>query len=128
MKYVYPAILTPENGGYAVAFPDVKNAFTCGDTLTEALEMAQDVLCLCLMDMEDRKEPIPEASEHVETQDGEQATLIVADVDAYRRKVNERAVKKTLSIPQWMNEAALKKGINFSQVLQEALTEKLAET
>lgn len=127
MKYVYPAILTPEEGGYSVAFPDIKNAFTCGDTLPEALEMAKDVLCLCLMDMEDRDEPIPDASEHVNMQDGERVTLIVADVDAYRRKVNERAVKKTLSIPQWMNEAAVKKGINFSQVLQEALAEKLAQ-
>ena len=36
-----------------------------------------------------------------------------------------RAVKKTLSIPEWMNEAAIKAGVNFSQVLQEALMAKL---
>ncbi len=127
MKYVYPAVLMPEDGGYAVTFPDVKNAFTCGDTLPEALSMAEDVLCLSLMDKEDRGEAIPTASAHVTAQDNELVTLIVADVDAYRRKVNARAVKKTLSIPQWMNEAAIRKGINFSQVLQEALAEKLAE-
>ena len=38
---------------------------------------------------------------------------------------NSRAVKKTLSIPEWLNEEALAVGLNFSQVLQEALIQKL---
>ncbi|HCA33975.1 MAG TPA: toxin-antitoxin system, antitoxin component, HicB domain protein [Lachnospiraceae bacterium] len=44
----------------------------------------------------------------------------------YREKYNTKAVKKTLTIPQWMNEAAAKANINFSQVLQDALREKLS--
>ena len=36
---------------------------------------------------------------------------------------NNKAVKKTLTIPEWMNEAAIAQNINFSQVLQDALTE-----
>lgn len=47
-------------------------------------------------------------------------------MDEYLRKNNNKAVKKTLSIPQWLNEQAIAKGINFSQVLQEALIQKLA--
>ena len=39
--------------------------------------------------------------------------------------LNNRAVKKTLTIPNWLNDIAMKKQINFSQVLQEALMEKL---
>ena len=127
MKYVFPAILTPDGEGYSVEFPDVEGAVTCGDTLLEALEMAKDALSLVLMDMEDNGEAIPAATKSILPNGNEIVSLVVADVDAYRRKVNERAVKKTLSVPQWMNEAALKKGINFSQVLQEALAEKLAE-
>ena len=38
---------------------------------------------------------------------------------------NSRAVKKTLSIPEWLNEAAIAMDINFSQVLQEALLAKI---
>ena len=38
---------------------------------------------------------------------------------------NNKAVKKTLSIPEWLNEKAVEANINFSQVLQEALKEKL---
>ena len=44
---------------------------------------------------------------------------------AYKKRTNSRAVKKTLSIPEWLNEAAIAKGINFSQVLQEALLTKV---
>ena len=129
MTYVYPAVLQPDGGGYSVSFPDVEGAITCGDTLAQALEMAQDALCLMLTRMEDQGEEItpPSAFGAVRCGAGDIVTLIVADTDAYRKTVNNRAVKKTLSIPQWMNEAAEKKGVNFSQVLQEALAEKLAK-
>ena len=43
----------------------------------------------------------------------------------YRRKHSGKAVKKTLSIPEWMNEEANRRGINFSQLLQEALLQEL---
>lgn len=44
----------------------------------------------------------------------------------YRLRKNcSRAVKKTLSIPEWLNEAAIRENINFSQILQEALMVKL---
>ena len=42
----------------------------------------------------------------------------------YARK-NNRAVKKTLSLPAWLNEAAEAAHLNFSGVLQEALKAKL---
>lgn len=44
---------------------------------------------------------------------------------SYNKKERSRAIKKTLSIPEWMNEEALALNINFSQVLQDALVEKI---
>ena len=54
-------------------------------------------------------------------------TLVIIEFDMldYQRKHNSRAVKKTLSIPEWLNEGATALGVNFSQVLQEALMSKL---
>jgi post-segregation antitoxin (ccd killing protein) len=43
----------------------------------------------------------------------------------YQKKHNSRAIKKTLSIPEWLNEEAVARGVNFSQVLQDALLQKL---
>lgn len=51
--------------------------------------------------------------------------LISVDVEEYAKTHFNRAVKKTLTIPEWLNEEAISKKINFSKVLQEALIEKL---
>ena len=49
MRYVYPCVLMPEEGGgFFVSFPDVPGANTCGDDRSEALEMAEDALALAL--------------------------------------------------------------------------------
>jgi hypothetical protein len=50
-------------------------------------------------------------------------SYITVDPDKYRRKT--KAVKKTLSIPEWLNEEAEKKHINFSSVLQSALLSEI---
>ena len=44
----------------------------------------------------------------------------------YRKRYNNKAVKKTLTLPEWLNEEAMALGINFSQVLQEALLQRLS--
>ena len=128
MQYVYPAVLTPDGGGFDVSFPDIEGAITCAEDLASALENAQDVLSMMLVQLEDEGAALPKPTRQgeIEAADGTVVTLVLADTLAYRKKINKRAVKKTLSIPQWMNEEAEKRGINFSQVLQEALMERLA--
>lgn len=128
-KYVYPAIFTPDGNGWSVRFPDVQNCFTDGDTLAEALEMAEDALCMMLYDAEERGQEIPAASDLVLLQaaltTGEFVSLICCDTIQYRRLHDNRAVKKTLSIPSWLNEMAERAGVNFSGTLQEALKQQL---
>jgi len=51
-----------EDGGYIVTFPDLENCFTYGETLVEAVEMAEDVLLTMLDYMEEIGEDIPVAS------------------------------------------------------------------
>ena len=128
MKYVYPAVFTPEgNDLYSVDFPDLHNCFTSGKGLPDAMEMAQDVLCMTLYDLEQEKKPIPPASgiTAVAHASDEFVSLVSCDTLAYRKLHARAAVKKTLSIPAWLNAMAEKQDINFSQVLQEALKEKL---
>ena len=46
MKLVYPCFLIPDGSpGYSVLFPYIEEA-TSGETLYEALEMAEDLICL----------------------------------------------------------------------------------
>jgi len=89
--------------------------------------MAIDALGLCISDIEKDKNslPVPTTPIDIPLENKEAVVIIEFDVDAYRRKHNSKAVKKTLTIPEWLNEEAMALGINFSQVLQEALLQKL---
>lgn len=90
MKYVYPCIIRRGEtcATYVVKFPDLAGA-TQGDSLFEALEMAEDAAGLMLMSAEDRNEKAPEATpvEKIVVPAGTFVTLIKVDTDAYRREL-----------------------------------------
>lgn len=128
MKYLFPAIFTPEKKDmYSVRFPDIEGCYTCGDSLSDAVNMAEDVLCLMLYDMENSNIDIPEPSNmnDIKHDSNEFVSLIKCDTEFYRKFYKNKVIKKTLTIPEWMNIAGTERGLNFSQVLQEALREKL---
>ncbi|MCI1958587.1 MAG: type II toxin-antitoxin system HicB family antitoxin [Clostridia bacterium] len=127
-KYIYPAVFTEEkDGGYSINFPDIEGCYTQGDDLPDGMEMAEDALALVLYGYEADGKEIPKASriQDIKAAKNEIVTLIKCDTMEYRKMYCSKAVKKTLTIPQWLNEAAEKENINFSVVLQTALKEKL---
>lgn len=127
-KYAYPAVFTPEeDGGFSINFPDLKGCYTCGDNMVDGLAMAEDVLALVLYGYEKEGQEIPAPSkEHsIPLSEGEFINFVACDTMEYRKMYNSKAVKKTLTIPEWLNEAAMAMDLNFSQVLQEALLAKI---
>ena len=127
MKHVYPVLFTKENNLYNVSVPDLPGCFTFGETLPEAIEMARDAICMWLCDAEDKGENIPKASliTNLSPQKDSFYNLIDADTLEYRKEHDNKAVKKTLTIPSWLNAKAEKEGVNFSQVLQDGLKKRL---
>lgn len=129
-KYVYAAVFTREdNDMFSVNFPDLDSCYTCGDNLADAMNMAEDVLAFTLYDYEKENKPLPNPSTCLDlaahVQDNEFVNYIMCDTTEYHRRNNNKAVKKTLTIPEWLNEAAVSAGVNFSQILQDALKAKL---
>ena len=127
-KYVFPAVFTPEKeGGYSINFPDLPSCYTQGDDLKDGYMMAEDVVCSVLVDLENERREIPAPSDPATLSlgKGEFTALIGADTLAYRQATDNRSVKKTLSIPNWLNVLAEKESINFSQTLQDALKKQL---
>ncbi len=124
MKQVYPAIIHKEDETYWVEFPDLDGCFTEGETLAEALENAEEVLGLFLVTLEEQKQTIPEPSSFndLPVTDGN-LTYVTTNVNRYRR--NTKAVKKMVSIPEWLSKEAEKNNISLSKVLQEALLSKI---
>lgn len=127
-KYAYPAVFTPEeNGAYSVNFPDIEACYTCGDSMPDALDMAKDILSIRMCDIENEGEKIPRPSNlnEIEIENGEIISYVSCDTVEYRKLYDDRTVKKTLTIPNWLNTAAEKAEINFSSVLRDALIAKL---
>lgn len=127
MKYVYPAILYPDDDKISVTVPDLPGCHTYGNDKADALFMAKDAIEMWLWDAENNSEEIPQASTTLPLMTGETLTLIAADTDEYRRANDTRSVKKTLSIPSWLNTQAEKANAPFSQILQEGLKSYLAQ-
>jgi predicted RNase H-like HicB family nuclease len=127
-KLFYPSIFhKTENGGFWVSFPDLPECLTEGDDLEQAYEMSVDALGLALTSRQQEGDEIPSASEPDKINVPHDSFLVVIEFDMqeYKRRNCSKAVKKTLSIPEWMNEEAIRKNVNFSQVLQEALMQIL---
>lgn len=121
--YVYPAIfhLNSDDGSYTITFPDLPGCISEGKSLENALYMAQDALRVWLQYTLDEKGPVPEPSAmgQVETAPGEFVNLVRASVR------DNRAVRRTVSIPKWMDEQVAAAGISLSRVLQDALKDRL---
>ena len=127
-RLFYPALFhKAEEGGFWISFPDIPECLTEGDNMEDAYNMAIDALGLCLTDMEKNNIPFPVSSSVDKITVDDDAILVVIEFDmlAYKKRTSSRAVKKTLTIPEWLNEQAIQLNINFSQVLQDALMEKV---
>lgn len=60
----FPALFDPdrEAGGFVVTFPDFQYGVTQGDTLQEAITMAQDLLAVLIADRIEKSDDIPKPS------------------------------------------------------------------
>ena len=127
MKLTYPIIIIPDHeapGAYAVEVPDLPGCATGGDSLSEALFMAEDAASgWVLTELEDGK-PAPKASDmrdiHPDEPDA-MVSLIMLDMDAYAAKYGKKAVRKNVTIPAYLDTWGEKHNVNYSGILKDAL-------
>lgn len=127
-KLFYPAVFHPEEvGGYSVDFPDLLGCVTEGDTLAEAIKMAEDALGIYLYSLKEDKETAPTPSDpaDIKTEGRDFVSLVEYDEIAYLKRTDNHAVKKTVTIPSWLDTIARERNVNFSNVLQNALRKEL---
>ncbi len=108
MKTAYPAIMHEEDGRCWVEFPDLEGCFSDGDTIAEAAVNAEEALGAYLCSLMERDIVIPAPSDirSVSSDDGF-TTLVATEPLMYHRST--KAVKKTLTIPEWLNDEAEKR-------------------
>lgn len=126
-RYIFPAVFTYAEDGISIEFPDLPGCLPCAHSTEEALSNAKQALGLHLYGMEQDGEDIPSPTpvETIQTHGRQVLMLVDTWMPLIREAVESRAVKKTLTIPQWLNTASEQAGVNFSQVLQQALKERL---
>lgn len=125
MKYVYPVVFEEDDGKIGVSVPDIPGCYSFGDDMAEAILMAEDAIAMMLVEYENEGQPVPVASNISDIKTDGVVSFVLADTEKWRKQFDNKAVKKTLTIPSWLNSLAEKAGLNFSQVLQEALQAKL---
>lgn len=125
MKLTYPAIFAPfeDREGFTVTVPDLPGCVTEGDTLADAILMAQDAASGWVLDeLEDGKAAPPaSAVSSIHTSGKEFVSILALDIDSYAEKYGSKAVRKNLTIPAWLNTFGESRNLNFSKVLQDAL-------
>ena len=113
--------------------------YTEGTSIADAIEMARDAIGLKGIDLEDENIELPKPSDadkaiELAKEDADEdfdystglLTYVDVDFSEYRKKHDNKMVRRNVTLPCWLNYAADKAQLNVSKVLQEALKEKLA--
>ncbi|NPV90956.1 MAG: type II toxin-antitoxin system HicB family antitoxin [Firmicutes bacterium] len=123
MEYIYSAVFdhNQDDGSYTITFPDLPGCISEGKSLTNAFDMAQDALTQWIEYLLDEKQTLPPPSDikTIAVKSNQFVNLVRATIR------DNRAVRRTVSIPSWLDVKAADAGISLSKVLQEALREKL---
>ena len=103
----YPAIFHPEETGYSVEIPDIEGCFTQGDTMDEAVRMAQEAIGLMLEDCKVCPEPSVPSALHIDPEDF--VVMVPFDMEEYEKRY--RPVKKLFRRPSGGAERETPSGI-----------------
>ncbi|EPB9413756.1 type II toxin-antitoxin system HicB family antitoxin [Clostridium perfringens] len=126
--YIFPAIVTTENDGITITFPDLEGCITCAYSDDEIMKVSKEALGLHLYGLEIDEEiegkeliPVPSKLNDLKLEKNQATTLVEVYMPVIRQVLDNKAVKKTVTIPNWLDVQAKKYEINFSQLLQEAI-------
>ena len=140
MKVIYPVIFTETSDTILVEVPDLElytESNSVGDkkgNIADAMMMAREIIGLDCIEREDEGKPAIEPSllENINPSKGTFAregksfvSLVDVDVTAIRIRIDNKSVRRNVTLPSWLNWEANEAHINVSEVLQDALMAKL---
>ena len=140
MKVTYPVIFTDVDTNILIEVPDLGILTESNEegkpkgSMADAITMARDAIGISCIEAEDNGKVVlhPSKMTDIDVSKGtfnEDGTCIVSLVDvdltAYRRMLDNKTVRRNVTLPNWLNQEAEKSHINVSKVLQEALMARL---
>jgi predicted RNase H-like HicB family nuclease len=125
-KLTYLAVFEKSKTGFGVYFPDIPGCITCGDNFDHAFRMAEEVLGLHLYGIEKDGEPLPASTGSIpELSSGDVVVAISVFPTMVKDEMENRRVRTSVTIPQWLKTAAEADGLNYSRLLESAIKEHL---
>ena len=111
MHYAYPCLLAAEDqGAFSVSFPDLPEAFTCGDDRPASLDMAEDALVVALCARMNNREPIPVPSPLLPGQNAIAVPPLLAAKLALHTAMQHQAITKvSLASRMGVSESVVRK-------------------
>ena len=140
MRVAYPVIFTDVGTNILIEVPDLallteaNSEGTAKANLADAIMMARDAIGTKCIYLEDEGREISEPSfcSDIDITKGQfygegRSIVSMVDVDLieYRRSIDNKSIRRNVSIPNWLNREAEKAHINVSKTLQEALKKEL---
>ena len=127
--YEFPAFFYFDEDGISIEFPDLPGCLPCAQTTEEAFRNAKEALGLHLFGMEQDGDAIPNPTsvKDLRPQAGAAVAMVEVFMPSVRDRINNKVVKKTLTLPAWLNREAESANVNFSLVLQEGLKRYLGK-
>lgn len=140
MKVAYPVIFTDVDTNILIEVPDLGILTEANEegqekgSMADAIMMARDAIGLSCIAAQDEGKDVIEPSNVIDvdiskgtfSSDGiGVVSLVDVDLVTYRRMVDNKTVRRNVTLPNWLNQEAEKSNINVSKVLQEALMAKL---
>ena len=136
MVVLYPTFICKEEKFYVVYVPDL-DIYTQGKSIEDAVVMAREAIGIQIVEREKNNVEIPKGSDYenalrIAKSDTEFIdfskgffTMVDVDMDEFRKKYDNRSIRRNVTLPQWMDYEAKKQNVNVSGVLQEALAKVL---
>ena len=128
-RYSYVALLEYADDGINIEFPDLEGCYPCAEknNTDMALQNAREALGLHIWGMEQDGEELPEPTPITELTFSKNQIPVLIEVfmPPIRERINNRFVKKTLSLPAWLASQADLHGVNCSKLFQNALMDYL---
>ena len=140
MRVAYPVIFTDVDTNILIEVPDLgilteANAENAPKgTMADAIMMARDAIGLACINAEDKGKELIPASDFSGVDITKGAfygegpgivSLVDVDLVVYRKRNDNKMVRRNVTLPNWLNLEADSAKINVSKVLQEALMAKL---
>ena len=140
MKVAYPVIFTEIETNILIEIPDLGILTEANEegqqkgNIADAIMMARDAIGISCIEKEDEGKEMmsPQNLSDIDITKGVffeegKSFISVVDVDlvVYRRLLDNKTVRRNVTLPNWLNQEAERAKVNVSKVLQEALMTKL---